>query len=100
MVARWRVAVPIDKNANIDSLPPLVEAIRTNRRELARLITRIIENPSGAEAATLYPFTGQAHIIGITGPPGTGKSSIVNALASHYRREGQTVPIVALDPTD
>src|SRR5437016_2362289 len=99
MSARWRAAVPIDISQPNNIFPPLVEAIRTNRRDLARLITRIVENPSNAEAVTLYPYTGQAHIIGITGAPGTGKSSIVNALAHHYRREGQTVGIVAVDPT-
>lgn len=72
-----------------------------NRRALARTITRI-EN-DGAEApgllAELHPHTGKAHIIGITGAPGTGKSTLVNALAKAYRRRGQTVGIVAVDPT-
>src|SRR5262249_22314045 len=59
-----------------------------------------IENQEGSvELAALYPFTGGAHIIGVTGAPGTGKSSLVNALARHYRREGRTVGIIAVDPT-
>jgi len=72
-----------------------------NRRALARTIT-LVEN-NGAEAhnalAALYHRTGQAHIVGITGSPGTGKSTLVNALAKEYRRHGHLVGIVAVDPT-
>jgi len=82
-----------------DSLPAVVAAIRGSRRELARLLTRI-ENGQAAQAlAALYPYTGQAHVIGVTGAPGTGKSSLVNALARQYRAAGRTVGIVAVDPT-
>jgi LAO/AO transport system kinase len=79
--------------------PPILRAIRTSRRELARLITRIESRAAGDELAALYPFTGHAHIIGITGAPGTGKSSLVNALARHFRKQNLTVGIVAIDPT-
>jgi LAO/AO transport system kinase len=78
-----------------------------DRRAIARLIT-IIEN-DGAEAqealAALYPHTGQAHIVGVTGAPGTGKSTLVNELAQVYREGdrtagGQTsLGIIAVDPT-
>jgi LAO/AO transport system kinase len=77
----------------------VVKAIRSSRRELARLLTRIENNQAAAELAALYPSTGEAHIIGVTGAPGTGKSSLVNALARHYRTAGLTVGIVAVDPT-
>jgi LAO/AO transport system kinase len=73
--------------------------LRTNRRELARLLTRVENNAAGAELATLYPFTGGAHIIGVTGAPGTGKSSLVSALARYYRGENKRIAIVAVDPT-
>jgi LAO/AO transport system kinase len=80
-------------------LPAVVRTIRANRRELARLLTRIENNQAAAELAALYPCTGHAHVIGITGAPGAGKSSLVNALARYYRRAGQTVGIIAVDPT-
>jgi LAO/AO transport system kinase len=79
-----------------------------DRRAVARLIT-MIEN-DGDEArgalADLYPHTGQAHIVGVTGAPGTGKSTLVNELAKVYRRDNgqpahstKTVGIIAVDPT-
>ena len=75
---------------------------------MARLIT-MIEN-DGDEArkalADLYPYTGQAHIVGVTGAPGTGKSTLVNELSKVYRRDDghpahspKTVGIIAVDPT-
>jgi LAO/AO transport system kinase len=80
-------------------LPPVVIAIRSSRRDLARLLTRVENGQAASELAALYPHTGQAHIVGVTGAPGTGKSSLVNALARRYRREGRTVGVVAVDPT-
>ena len=76
------------------------------RLALARLLTRL-ENgdPEGQAAlAELYPHTGRAHLVGITGPPGVGKSTLVNSLARHYRQppdgaEPRTVAVVAVDPT-
>ncbi|WP_026691620.1 methylmalonyl Co-A mutase-associated GTPase MeaB [Alteribacter aurantiacus] len=49
--------------------------------------------------STLFPHTGRAHIVGITGSPGAGKSSLVNGLVKVWRKEGKTVGIVAVDPT-
>ena len=75
------------------------------RYALARTLT-LIENdaPEGlATLASLLPHTGRAHLIGVTGAPGTGKSSLVNRLAYYYRHppEGQPrrVAIVAIDPS-
>lgn len=72
-----------------------------SRRALARALTAI-EN-GGPEAdglmADLYGFTGKAWVVGVTGAPGTGKSSLVTALAQVYRKQGKTVGIVAVDPT-
>jgi LAO/AO transport system kinase len=72
-----------------------------DRRALARLISRVENDGQGAFKAltTLYPHTGQAHIVGVTGAPGTGKSTLVNELAKAYRAGNVRVGIVAVDPT-
>jgi LAO/AO transport system kinase len=59
------------------------------------------ELPEGRTAlAELFPHTGRAHLIGVTGAPGTGKSSLVNQLALHYRRnENKKIAIIAVDPS-
>jgi LAO/AO transport system kinase len=79
------------------------EAIREgNRLALARLLTQVEnDSPQGRAAlAEIFQHTGQAHLIGITGAPGTGKSSLVNQLALYYRKHtGQRVAIVAVDPS-
>jgi LAO/AO transport system kinase len=73
-----------------------------NRLALARLLTQV-ENDSAesrAALAELFQHTGKAHLIGVTGAPGTGKSSLVNQLALHYRKNtAQKVAIVAVDPS-
>lgn len=80
----------------------LVSQVRAgSRRALARLLTLIENERDGADKAlaALFPYTGNAWIVGVTGAPGTGKSSLVNALAQAYRRHDRTVAILAVDPT-
>jgi len=70
-------------------------------RALARAIS-IIENdgPSAsAIVASLYPHTGHAHVIGVTGPPGSGKSTLVDGLIGAIRKDGLSVGVVAVDPS-
>ena len=72
-----------------------------NRRALARAIT-VVETggaPARVLLSAVYAHTGRAHIVGVTGSPGAGKSTRVNALALHWRRAGKTVGIIAVDPT-
>jgi LAO/AO transport system kinase len=71
------------------------------KRAIARLITYVENRHPQAQGILedLYPHTGQAHLVGITGSPGTGKSSLVNKLAKAYRHQNKSVAIVAVDPT-
>lgn len=77
-------------------------AIRQGNRLLLARAMSLVENES-VHAHTLlqalFPYTGRAHIIGITGAPGTGKSTLAAALAQSYRAAGFTVGVVAIDPT-
>lgn len=75
--------------------------LKGDRLALARLLTQVEnDTPDGRAALTeLFPRTGNAHLIGVTGAPGTGKSSLVNQLALHFRREGKRVAILAVDPS-
>jgi len=79
----------------------VTEALAGNRYALARLISRIEDDGADARAAfaALHPQTGQAHIVGVTGAPGTGKSTLVNELAKALRAQSTTVGIVAVDPS-
>jgi len=72
-----------------------------DRLALARLITQI-ENRSAAVPTIMRAIHGHdtaAYVVGVTGPPGAGKSTIVDRLTSHLRAEGRTVGIVAVDPS-
>ena len=72
-----------------------------DRRALARLISAV-ENRDPRAVATLralYPMTGRARVIGLAGPLGVGKSSLLNALLAHLRSVGQTVGVIAVDPS-
>ncbi|MDW8070275.1 MAG: methylmalonyl Co-A mutase-associated GTPase MeaB [Anaerolineae bacterium] len=80
----------------------LVQAtIAGDRRALARLITLIESEAEEARAllAELFPHTGRAHVIGVTGAPGSGKSTLVNQLAKHYSASGRRVGVIAVDAT-
>ncbi|MFN2190385.1 MAG: methylmalonyl Co-A mutase-associated GTPase MeaB, partial [Candidatus Promineifilaceae bacterium] len=79
----------------------LETAKRGNRRAVARLLTQVENNPDLAQevVSNLYKETGYAHIIGVTGPPGSGKSTLVNGLALEFRKRDQVVAIVAVDPS-
>jgi LAO/AO transport system kinase len=67
------------------------------QRELTKLVTRL----EGGEPLSpeLYARTGDARILGITGPPGVGKSSLIDRLIDELRRHGNTVGVIVIDPT-
>jgi LAO/AO transport system kinase len=71
------------------------------RLAVARLISVMESGSDEARRAlaTLYPHTGRAHIVGVTGSPGAGKSTLVNEMAKLYRMQGHMVGIIAVDPT-
>jgi len=72
-----------------------------DRRSIAKAITIIENNPEKAHRiiASIYPHTGKAHVIGVTGPGGSGKSTLIEKIIREYRRRGKTVGVVAVDPT-
>jgi LAO/AO transport system kinase len=76
-------------------------ALAGNRLALARLISLVEDNGADAQdaLASLYPHTGQAHLVGVTGSPGSGKSTLVNAFAKVLRARNITVGIIAVDPS-
>jgi LAO/AO transport system kinase len=80
----------------------LLDAATTgDRLALARLLTAI-ENDDRSVRATLpaiFAASRGAHLVGITGPPGAGKSTLVSALITEYRKRGRRVAVVAVDPT-
>ncbi len=82
--------------------PRLVEkVIAGDTRSVARAISKVED---GAEDAArlmkeIFPRTGRALVVGITGAPGAGKSTLVDKLALHYRKQGQRVGIIAVDPS-
>lgn len=85
-----------------DDLDERLEAVRQgNVRALARTITEI-ENGSRRAVdllKALYPQTGRSRIVGVTGSPGAGKSTLTDCLAGAFRRRGHKVGIIAVDPT-
>ncbi|MBI5480842.1 MAG: methylmalonyl Co-A mutase-associated GTPase MeaB [Deltaproteobacteria bacterium] len=76
-------------------------ALAGDVRAAAQLMRDLDDRQPGAlqELRELYPATGRAYVLGVTGNPGTGKSTVVDWLIERYRRQGQRVGVVAIDPT-
>src|SRR4030095_9135428 len=93
----WRALVPREWTREA-----LAEGVRNgDKRALARAGS-LVENadPVAYELVReLYPETGHAYAIGVTGPPGVGKSSLISALVRHIRAQDQTVGVVSVDPS-
>lgn len=77
-------------------------ALAGNRLSISRLLTQVENDSAEGRAALmeLFPHTGKAHLLGVTGAPGTGKSSLVNQLTLYYRKQqDKRVAIIAVDPS-
>ena len=77
------------------------KALSGNRRALAKLLTAVEEGGAEGQAilTQLFPHTGQAHIVGVTGSPGSGKSTLINCMVRELRRSDSKVAVVAVDPS-
>src|SRR5947199_9963826 len=87
------MALPVEKWA---------ESVRAGYvRAVSRAITAIENHQPEAEALLrlLFPHTGKAYLTGVTGAPGTGKSTLVDRLAAYHRRRKEEVGVIAVDPT-
>jgi LAO/AO transport system kinase len=90
------VAAPEARTADL-----VARAIAGDRRALARILTVVEDRTREAEHALrrLFPRAGRAHIVGITGPPGSGKSTLVSALIAELRQADRPVGVIAVDPS-
>lgn len=81
--------------------PQLLSRLRSDRRALPRLITLVEnEDPRGLDSLdAIYAATGRAHVVGITGPPGIGKSTLIGSLVDRIRKSDRRVAVLAVDPT-
>src|SRR5690606_2127560 len=80
----------------------IVDGVLAGRHPaIARMLTHVERRTSGVDEAlaVLHPHAGRAHVLGVTGPPGSGKSTLVSALVRHYRDQGRTAGVLAVDPS-
>ncbi|MDP8977195.1 MAG: methylmalonyl Co-A mutase-associated GTPase MeaB [Actinomycetota bacterium] len=86
----------------MDDRELVTDALAGQRRALARLLT-LVEDGSEARlrevVRRLHPYAGGAHLVGVTGPPGVGKSTLTNAMVARWRRRGRRVAVLAVDPS-
>lgn len=99
-------SVPPATHSTSETVDPKViqwaEQVRSGDvRAISRAMTEIENRSPNAESLLrqLFPHTGHAYCVGITGAPGTGKSTLVDRMAAHYRAAGQTVGVIAVDPS-
>ncbi|MDH3308793.1 MAG: methylmalonyl Co-A mutase-associated GTPase MeaB, partial [Acidimicrobiia bacterium] len=85
----------------VDRSEQFVAASQGNRRALARLISFVEDHPHEASSllAEIFPYTGRAFVIGMTGAPGAGKSTLTDQLIGLIRADGHEVAVLAIDPS-
>jgi LAO/AO transport system kinase len=79
----------------------IADVLRGDRRSLSRLISKVENDRDAARQAIreLFPHTGHSSVVGVTGPPGSGKSTVIAALAGELRKTQKRIAIVAIDPS-
>ncbi len=95
-------SMPASLPGPVAAVAALVDGLRLGQpRALARAITTVENASPGASAllAAIQPLLGRASIVGVTGPPGAGKSTLIDALIRELRRRGATVGVLAVDPS-
>jgi LAO/AO transport system kinase len=90
-------STPRTKGYSVDK--HLRQLITGDKRIIAQTITMVENDGDPSVLERIYPHTGRAYYIGITGPPGAGKSTLVNVLAQHLIAGGNRIGIIAVDPT-
>lgn len=86
----------------LEAIPDLVDRLRQGeRRAIAAAVTELEKLSTSAPALleALQPYLGNALVVGFTGPPGAGKSTLVNSVIAHVRSQGGTVGVIAVDPS-
>lgn len=97
---KWKRSLPAAAPAACSGKLTAAELILNgDRRALARAATRVENRQARPLLAKLFPHTGKALVLGITGPPGAGKSTITDQFTRLLRAEGKTVGIIAVDPS-
>ncbi len=94
-------AAPLSRLTPSEIAPLIADLRAGKRRAIAQVITELERLSSAAPALlqALQPYLGHALVVGFTGPPGAGKSTLVNATIEHLRKLGRTVGVIAVDPS-
>src|SRR5262249_25540216 len=93
---------PSPESADLADLARLVDRMRAGeRRAISRAVTELERFSAAAPGLleAMRPHLGHAVVIGVTGPPGAGKSTLLNAYTRHLRQSGESVGIIAVDPS-